>query len=60
MKEELKYAKDFKCCNCENQAVCFYPIIDPDIPSKPYCRKCVDEMKYRILKELNLLKSDEK
>jgi hypothetical protein len=30
-------AKDCKCCVCEKQAVAFYPVIDPDIPSNPYC-----------------------
>ena len=30
-------AKDSKCCVCGKQAVAFYPVIDPDIPSYPYC-----------------------
>lgn len=50
--EKLKYAKDFKCCNCKKKAVCFWPIYDPDIPSHPYCRKCVDESKMRLMIEL--------
>ena len=30
-------ASDCKCCKCGKQAVAFYPCIDPDIPSYPYC-----------------------
>ncbi len=30
-------AKDAKCCVCNKQAVAFWPVIDPDIPSYPYC-----------------------
>lgn len=30
-------AKDCKCCMCDKQAVAFYPCVDPDIPSHPYC-----------------------
>lgn len=30
-------AKDDKCCVCGEQAVAYYPCIDPDIPSYPYC-----------------------
>jgi hypothetical protein len=46
-------AKDCKCIKCNKQAVCFWPIIDPDIPEKPYCRECVDEAKMRVLMEIN-------
>ena len=53
MKEKLEYAKDFKCCNCKRKAVCFWPMIDPDIPHHPYCRKCVDKAKMRILIEIS-------
>ena len=34
-------AKDCKCCKCGKQAVAFYPVIDPDIPSYPYCADCL-------------------
>lgn len=30
-------AKDDKCSVCGRQAVAYYPCIDPDIPSYPYC-----------------------
>lgn len=30
-------ASECKCCKCGKQAVAFYPCIDPDIPSHPYC-----------------------
>lgn len=30
-------AKDDKCCMCGRQAVAYYPCVDPDIPSHPYC-----------------------
>ena len=30
-------ASECKCCECGKQAVAFYPCIDPDIPSYPYC-----------------------
>lgn len=56
MKEDkLIYAKDCKCVDCGKPAVAFYPIIDPDIPSKPRCRKCLDEMKLEILQKINKL-----
>lgn len=50
-KAKLIYAKDLKCCaeNCKRQAVCFWPMIDPDIPHHPYCRKCKDEAVMRVL-----------
>ena len=36
-------AKDCKCCVCDKQAVAFYPVIDPDIPSYPYCADCLEK-----------------
>lgn len=48
---ELK-AEDCKCANCKKQAVAFFPVCDPDIPSYPYCRKCLDKKKESLLKEL--------
>ncbi len=40
-------ASECKCCICGKQAVAFWPVIDPDIPSHPYCRKCLDKEKKR-------------
>ena len=45
--------KDEKCCKCGKPAVCFWPVIDPDIPSYPYCRKCVEKAKMRVLLEMS-------
>lgn len=30
-------ASECKCVKCGKQAVAFYPCVDPDIPSNPYC-----------------------
>lgn len=45
-------AKDCQCCNCGEQAVAFWPIIDPDIPHHPYCRKCLNEAQISLLEKL--------
>jgi len=38
----MKKASDYKCCKCKKrQAVAFWPCIDPDIPSHPYCQVCL-------------------
>lgn len=42
-------ASECKCCLCGKQAVAFWPVIDPDIPSNPYCRECLDKMKIQTL-----------
>ncbi len=34
---------------CGKQAVAFWPLIDPDIPAEPYCRKCLDKAKAEVL-----------
>ena len=44
------YAKDCKCIECGKQAVAFYPVVDPDIPSYPYCCKCLDKAKNKLTK----------
>ena len=49
----MEYAKDKKCCKCGEQAVAFFPVFDPDIPSYPYCRKCLDKVKLELLIKLN-------
>lgn len=58
MSDKLVKASDCKCCVCGAQAVAFWPFCDPDIPSYPYCRKCLDEAKGELLREL--LNIDEK
>lgn len=30
-------ASECKCSKCSKQAVAFFPCVDPDIPSYPYC-----------------------
>lgn len=45
----IRYAKDEKCSVCGKPAVTFWPCIDPDIQSFPYCRKCVEEQKTKLL-----------
>ena len=52
-------ASDCKCCVCGKQAVAFWPVIDPDIPSEPYCRKCLDKTKAAVIREI-MLKDFEK
>lgn len=42
-------ASECKCCICGKQAVAFWPMIDPDIPAEPYCRKCLDKAKIQVL-----------
>ena len=37
-------AKDCKCCICNKQAVAFYPLVDIDIPSYPYCADHLEEV----------------
>jgi len=41
-------ASECKCCECGKQAVAFYPVIDPDIPSYPYCRECLDKARLEL------------
>ena len=45
-------ASDCKCCECGRQAVAFYPVYDPDIPSYPYCRACLNKMKMELAYKL--------
>lgn len=44
-------ASDCNCCEegCENKAVAFYPMIDPDIPPNAYCKECLDKAQTRVL-----------
>lgn len=48
----MRHAKDEKCCECGEQACCYWPVIDIDIPSHPYCRSCVDTAKNELLIKL--------
>lgn len=51
-RNKITYAKDCKCCKCGKTAVAFFPCFDPDIPSYPYCRECLDKVKKNIMLEL--------
>lgn len=42
-------ASECKCCKCGKPAVAFWPVIDPDIPRHPYCRKCLDAEKLKAM-----------
>lgn len=37
------------CCVCGAPAVCRWPAVDPDIPSHPYCRPCVEKAKVDLM-----------
>ena len=41
-------ATDCKCIICGKPAVAFFPVIDPDIPSHPYCAECIDKAKLEL------------
>ena len=50
-------ASECKCCECGKPAVVFFPCVDPDIPSHPYCQECLDEARMKLA--LALWKDDE-
>jgi len=52
----MKYAKDELCIDCGKQAEVFWPMVDPDIPSYPYCKTCVRKRQFNLLKKI--LKED--
>ena len=45
-------ASDCKCCKCGQTAVAFYPVVDPDIPSHPYCADCLYDAMVELSKVL--------
>lgn len=45
-------ASECKCVVCGRQAVAFWPCVDPDIKSLPYCRECLDKAKMELLIEM--------
>ena len=45
-------ASKCKCVMCGKPAVAFWPVIDPDIPAEPYCRKCLDKIKADTIRRL--------
>lgn len=44
-KDDKINASDCQCIECGEQAVAFWPVIDIDIQSNPYCRECLDKAK---------------
>ena len=36
-------ASECKCCKCGKKAVAFWPCVDPDIQSSPYCADHLEE-----------------
>jgi hypothetical protein len=50
-KNKLTQASDCECCDqkCKEKSVAFWPVMDPDIPANPYCRKHLDEAKNKVL-----------
>jgi len=52
-RDSIIRASDSQCCNCEEKAVVFWPMVDPDIPHYPYCRKCVDEAQRALIIKLH-------
>lgn len=52
MAQDKISAKDYKCCICGKQAEVFWPVFDPDIPSNPYCKECLEKERIRMILEL--------
>lgn len=50
-------ASDCVCVECGDQAVAFWPVVDIDIPSHPFCRKCLDKNKFELLLKLGTANS---
>ena len=46
------HASECKCIKCGQQAVAFWPVIDLDIQSHPYCRQCLDKIKRELFIKL--------
>lgn len=58
---EMKKASEFKCCMCKKaQADVFWPCIDIDIPSHPYCRKCVTKQQMEVMIQIAEMDSPSK
>lgn len=41
------------CRRCGQPAVAYWPVIDIDIESHPYCRECLDREKVQMMIELD-------
>lgn len=50
--KDVKHAKDFNCTDCGKQAEVLFPVVDPDIPAYPYCIKCAEKRKLKLLDKI--------
>lgn len=53
MKTKKIEASDKKCVECGKQAVCFWPLVDPDIPASAYCYDCLGTVQLKLMMELD-------
>lgn len=51
--QTLTRAQECNCVRCGKQAVAFFPIFDPDIPSYPYREKCLYKTRYELMIKLH-------
>lgn len=49
----IRHARDEKCSDCGEPAEVYWPVVDPDIPSYPYCRECAEKRKTELLIRLH-------
>ena len=49
---KLVKARKCRCIVCGRRADVFWPVVDPDMPSNPYCRRCLDRAKGELLRRL--------
>ena len=59
-KNNVVHASECQCCVCGQAAVAYWPVIDPDIPSHPYCRECLDKAKLELMMRINKRKGEGK
>lgn len=45
-------ASDCKCTNCGKPAVAFFPAFDPDIKAYPWCQKCLDKERFKLMVQI--------
>ncbi len=38
-----------KCIKCGDKATVYFPVVDIDIKSDPYCDKCVEEERLKLM-----------
>lgn len=53
-------ASDCKCIECGKPAVAFWPCIDMDIPSHPYCRQCLTRQQIMAIEGLEAFNKTKK